>query len=129
MQDLPASKVRNWMSEAFGVREEISGPSVVKLILERNPLNEEICVVHLTAQLQSAEVGEGTAYGREGLRWWSFRCKLLTGECDQASVDRSVHCPVETGFIANYEPQRHSVAAVPPVIPISHILDPETAPR
>ncbi len=72
-QDLPGSKVRNWMSEGFGVREEVSGPSVLKLSLKRNPFNEEIRVVHLTAQLQFAEAGEGTPHAQEGLRWWSLR--------------------------------------------------------
>jgi hypothetical protein len=69
---------------------------VVKLSLERNPFNEEIRVVHLTAQLKSAEVGQGTPYAQVSLRWWSLRCKLLTGKCDQASVDRSVKCPIGT---------------------------------
>ena len=102
---------------------------MVKVSLERNSFNEEICVVHLTAQLQSAEVGEGTPNAQEGLRWWPLRCKLLTGECDQASVDRSVDCPIETWFIDTYEPQRHNVAAVPLVIPVAHILNPEATPR
>jgi hypothetical protein len=41
---------------------------VFKLSLERNPFNEEIRVVHLTAQLKSAEVGQGTPYAQVSLR-------------------------------------------------------------
>ena len=60
------------MSEGFGVREEVSAPSVLKLSLKRNSFDEKIRVVYLTAQLQSAEVGEGTPHALEGLRWWSL---------------------------------------------------------
>jgi len=102
---------------------------VVKLSFDRNPFNEEICVVHLTTELQSTEVGEGTPHAQEGLRWWSLCCKLLTGECDQASVDRSVDCPIETWFFETYKSQRHNVAAVPLVIPVAYILNLEAAPR
>ena len=46
---------------------------MLKLGLKRNPFNEEIRVIHLTAQLQFAEVDEGTPHAQESLRWWSLR--------------------------------------------------------